>query len=58
MKAIDYWNEYVDHVYACKDKASLQPGHTAHCTILRDCPEAKRLRDDYLKAEKRELICR
>ena len=58
MKAIDYWNEYVDHVYACKDKASLQPGHTAHCTILRDCDEAKRLKGEFLKAEKRELITR
>jgi len=58
MQAITYWHEYIDHVYACTDKASLQPGQTSNCTMLRDCDEAKRLKDEFLKAEKRELITR
>ena len=58
MQAITYWHEYIDHVYTCQDKASLQPGQTSNCTILRDCPEAKRLKGEFLKAEKRELITR
>ena len=51
MKAIDYWGEYMDHVYACTDK-------NGGCTIIKDCQEAKKLNMDFLRAEKRELITR
>ena len=51
MKAIDYWHDYIDHIADCQ----LRNGG---CATRHDCDEAKRLRDDYLKAEKRELITR
>ena len=53
MKAIDYWNDYMDHVYACTDKNEF-----GTCTIIKDCEEAKKLNMDFLRAEKRELITR
>jgi hypothetical protein len=46
MKAIDYWDEYIDHVGECDVCGDW------------DCVKAQELYIAFAKAEKRELICR